>query len=172
MSGHVHRHTHAPAAFGRAFAVGIVLNLAYVAAEAAWGVAANSLALIADAGHNFGDILSLAWARDGTRIAFSVTSYGGTAEFNGLHIVTMRARQDFWTLLSEPGMAAPSNLEWAPDGSKVALTVETRPRQIRQAITFPPATPKMCWPAISATCCFPIISAAGVLRKNVALIAT
>jgi hypothetical protein len=68
-----------------------------------------------------GDVLSLAWARDGTRIAFSVTSYGGTAKFNGLHIVTVRTRQDFWTLLSEPRMAVPSNLEWAPDGSKIVF---------------------------------------------------
>jgi Tol biopolymer transport system component len=68
-----------------------------------------------------GDIFSLAWARDGTRIAFSVTSYGGTAEFNGLHIVTLRTRKDFWTLLPEPSMGVPSNLEWSPDGSKVVF---------------------------------------------------
>jgi cobalt-zinc-cadmium efflux system protein len=60
--GHGHHH-HAPASFGRAFAVGIALNTAYVVAEVAWGLMANSLALIADAGHNFGDVLSLgvAW---------------------------------------------------------------------------------------------------------------
>jgi cobalt-zinc-cadmium efflux system protein len=60
--GHGHHH-HAPASFGRAFAIGIVLNTVYVVAEAAWGLMANSLALIADAGHNFGDVLSLgvAW---------------------------------------------------------------------------------------------------------------
>jgi cobalt-zinc-cadmium efflux system protein len=57
-----HGHHHAPASFGRAFAIGIALNTAYVAAEAAWGLMANSLALIADAGHNFGDVLSLGLA--------------------------------------------------------------------------------------------------------------
>ena len=57
-----HSHAHAPADFGRAFAVGIVLNTAYVAAEAVYGVLANSLALLADAGHNFGDVLSLGLA--------------------------------------------------------------------------------------------------------------
>ncbi len=55
------RHGHAPASgdFGRAFALGIALNLAYVAAEAAIGVLAGSLALLADAGHNLGDVLGL-----------------------------------------------------------------------------------------------------------------
>ena len=57
-----HRHSHAPAAFGRAFAVGIALNAIYVVAEALYGVLDNSLALVADAGHNFGDVLSLAVA--------------------------------------------------------------------------------------------------------------
>ncbi len=63
--GHVHGHghSHAPASFGLAFAAGIALNLSYVVAEATWGIASNSLALLADAGHNFGDVLSLgvAW---------------------------------------------------------------------------------------------------------------
>jgi cobalt-zinc-cadmium efflux system protein len=63
---HAHSHdpAHAPADFGRAFAIGIALNLAYVAAEAGYGLAAGSLALLADAGHNLGDVLGLAlsWA--------------------------------------------------------------------------------------------------------------
>lgn len=56
-------HTHAPASFGAAFAVGITLNLGFVVLEAAYGIFAHSLALIADAGHNLGDVLSLllAW---------------------------------------------------------------------------------------------------------------
>ncbi len=53
---------HAPASFGRAFAIGIGLNAAYVGAEAVYGVAAHSLALLADAGHNLGDVLGLAAA--------------------------------------------------------------------------------------------------------------
>ncbi len=60
--GHGHSHVHAPASFGRAFAIGIALNTAYVIAEAAYGVMANSLALLSDAGHNLGDVLSLAVA--------------------------------------------------------------------------------------------------------------
>jgi cobalt-zinc-cadmium efflux system protein len=59
--GHGHHH-HAPASFGVAFAVGIALNTAYVIGEAIFGVLSNSLALLADAGHNLGDVMSLALA--------------------------------------------------------------------------------------------------------------
>src|SRR5262245_282052 len=56
-------HVHAPASFGMAFAVGIGLNLTFVAVEFVCGVLANSVALIADAGHNLSDVLGLviAW---------------------------------------------------------------------------------------------------------------
>ncbi|MDQ2734695.1 MAG: cation diffusion facilitator family transporter [Pseudomonadota bacterium] len=63
--GHAHGiggHQHAPANFGKAFAIGIALNLAYVLGEAFYGVASHSLALLADAGHNLGDVLGLAGA--------------------------------------------------------------------------------------------------------------
>jgi len=61
---HSHDHDHAPASFGRAFAIGIGLNLAFVVIEAIFGFAANSMALLSDAGHNLSDVLSLviAWA--------------------------------------------------------------------------------------------------------------
>src|SRR5689334_21220747 len=55
-----HHHHHGPADFGRAFAIGIALNGAYVVGEAAWGFYTNSLALLVDAGHNDGDVVSLA----------------------------------------------------------------------------------------------------------------
>jgi cobalt-zinc-cadmium efflux system protein len=60
---HSHGHSHAPADFGTAFAVGIALNTAFVVLEAAFGVWSNSMALIADAGHNLSDVLGLliAW---------------------------------------------------------------------------------------------------------------
>lgn len=61
---HDHPHQHAPADFGRAFAVGIALNLGFVAVEAGFGVWSHSVALLADAGHNLSDVLGLvvAWA--------------------------------------------------------------------------------------------------------------
>jgi cobalt-zinc-cadmium efflux system protein len=56
-------HSHAPASFGRAFAIGTALNIGYVIVQVIFGVAAHSLALVADAGHNLGDVLGLilAW---------------------------------------------------------------------------------------------------------------
>ena len=52
-------HSHGPMDYGRAFAIGIALNLAYVAGEAVAGVLSHSLALLADAGHNLSDVLGL-----------------------------------------------------------------------------------------------------------------
>lgn len=63
--GHVHSghgHAHAPAEFGGAFLIGIVLNTAFVAVEATFGFISGSMALVADAGHNLSDVLSLALA--------------------------------------------------------------------------------------------------------------
>ena len=61
---HGHGHGHAPADFGKAFALGIVLNTGFVATEATFGFFANSMALLADAGHNLSDVLGLvvAWS--------------------------------------------------------------------------------------------------------------
>src|SRR5271157_4800726 len=51
---HGHGHSHGPASYDGAFAIGTALNLGFVAAEVVFGVAANSVALLADAAHNFG----------------------------------------------------------------------------------------------------------------------
>lgn len=58
-----HDHSHAPANFNKAFAIGIGLNIVFVAIEAFYGWKINSLALLADAGHNLSDVagLVLAW---------------------------------------------------------------------------------------------------------------
>ncbi len=60
--GHAHGHVHLPKDFGRAFALGIALNVGFVVLEAAYGVLSNSMALVADAGHNLSDVLGLAAA--------------------------------------------------------------------------------------------------------------
>ncbi len=60
---HNHGHGHAPKDFGRAFAIGVVLNSAFVVVEAVFGILSGSMALVADAGHNLSDVLALliAW---------------------------------------------------------------------------------------------------------------
>ena len=57
-----HRHQHAHLDYGGAFAIGVALNLLYVAGEAVAGILSGSLALLADSGHNLGDVLSLSLA--------------------------------------------------------------------------------------------------------------
>ncbi|MFD6318515.1 cation transporter [Methylorubrum populi] len=62
-AGHGAGHVHAPKNFGPAFAIGIALNLGFVGVEALYGWLSNSMALVADAGHNLSDVLGLvaAW---------------------------------------------------------------------------------------------------------------
>ncbi|HRJ72720.1 MAG TPA: cation diffusion facilitator family transporter [Terrimicrobiaceae bacterium] len=58
-----HSHSHAPADFGRAFLIGILLNAGFIGFEVVFGLMSDSLALLADAGHNLSDVLGLilAW---------------------------------------------------------------------------------------------------------------
>ncbi len=60
---HEHRHSHGPASYGKAFAIGISLNILFVIVEVSFGIKGNSLALLSDAGHNLSDVLGLvvAW---------------------------------------------------------------------------------------------------------------
>lgn len=78
--GHAHGHAHAPARFDRAFALGIALNTGFVAVEAFYGWQVDSLALLADAGHNLSDVagLVLAWLAvlAGRRAADARHTYG------------------------------------------------------------------------------------------------
>jgi cobalt-zinc-cadmium efflux system protein len=61
---HSHDHAHTPVDFGRAFAIGIALNVGFVLVEVIFGFLANSMSLLADAGHNLSDVIGLvlAWA--------------------------------------------------------------------------------------------------------------
>ncbi len=62
-AGHSHgAHVHAPANFGRAFLIGIILNIGFVVAEVVYGLLGGSVALIADGAHNLTDVLGLAAA--------------------------------------------------------------------------------------------------------------
>lgn len=58
-----HDHAHAPKNYGKTFGIGIALNTIYIIVEVFYGLAVGSSALLADAGHNTSDVLSLilAW---------------------------------------------------------------------------------------------------------------
>lgn len=58
-----HNHSHSVTNYNRAFVISVALNTTFVIIEAVYGILANSLALLADAGHNLSDVLGLllAW---------------------------------------------------------------------------------------------------------------
>ncbi len=88
--GHSHGpggHSHAPASFGRAFAIGIALNLAFIVIEVVVGLAAGSVALLADAGHNLGDVLGLGFAWGGATLAKAAVSKRFTYGLRGSTIL-------------------------------------------------------------------------------------
>ncbi|NMF66143.1 cation diffusion facilitator family transporter [Brasilonema octagenarum] len=60
---HSHGHNHGSSNYNRAFIISVTLNTGFVIIEAIYGILANSLALLADAGHNLSDVLGLllAW---------------------------------------------------------------------------------------------------------------
>lgn len=59
---HNHGHSHEPTSYNRAFIISVALNTGFVIIEAVYGIFANSLALLADAGHNLSDVLGLLFA--------------------------------------------------------------------------------------------------------------
>ncbi len=75
-----HTHHHAASNYNQAFAIGVSLNIVFVVIEATYGILTDSLALVADAGHNLSDVLSLllAWGANvlATRKPTPRRSYG------------------------------------------------------------------------------------------------
>lgn len=82
-----HHHSHAPDNYNRAFAIGIGLNILFVMIEASYGVIAGSLALIADAGHNLSDVISLLLAWGANRLATKPSSENRTYGFRRVTIL-------------------------------------------------------------------------------------
>ncbi len=66
---HHHHHDHSSGNYGLAFAIGILLNISYIVMEVVFGFKADSSALLADAGHNTGDVLSLVFSWAAIRLA-------------------------------------------------------------------------------------------------------
>jgi cobalt-zinc-cadmium efflux system protein len=83
LSGHSHTHAN----FGNAFAIGVALNLTFVVVEAVYGVLGNSMALLADAGHNLSDVLGLAVAWIAMLLAKRLPTARFTYGFSGSSIL-------------------------------------------------------------------------------------
>ncbi|MEJ0092280.1 MAG: cation diffusion facilitator family transporter [Methylocella sp.] len=86
-SGHSHAHSHAPKDFGPRFVIGIALNLLVVVLQLFYGIISNSIALIADAGHNLSDVLGLGVAFAGTVLAARAPSARFTYGLKGTSIL-------------------------------------------------------------------------------------
>jgi cobalt-zinc-cadmium efflux system protein len=83
-----HNHNHEIKNYNRAFAIGITLNIIFVAIEAGYGFAADSLALIADAGHNLSDVISLLLAWGASYLASKPATKFRTYGFRRVTILT------------------------------------------------------------------------------------
>ncbi len=85
---HSHSHHHEINNYNRSFAIGIALNIIFVIIEVGYGLVADSLALIADAGHNFSDVMSLMLAWGASYLATKHPTHKRTY---GLRKVTIMA---------------------------------------------------------------------------------
>jgi cobalt-zinc-cadmium efflux system protein len=88
---HDHGHAHATGDSSRAFLLGIVLNFGMVVIETVFGLAAHSMALLADAGHNLGDVLGLALAGGAALLAKRAPTGRRTYGFRKLTLVAALA---------------------------------------------------------------------------------
>lgn len=78
---HSHPHHHEVANYNQAFAIGISLNIVFVVIEASYGILAGSMALLADAGHNLSDVVSLLLAWGASILAKKATTEKRTYGF-------------------------------------------------------------------------------------------
>ncbi len=86
-----HDHNHQISNYNRAFAIGVMLNVIFVVIEAGYGVSAGSLALVADAGHNLSDVLSLLLAWGAGFLATKPTTIKRTYGFRKVTIIASLA---------------------------------------------------------------------------------
>ena len=96
-AGHRHdsAHSHAPKDFGRAFLIGIALNTGFVVIEAVYGFLANSMALLADAGHNLSDVFGLLVAWGAATLAKRAPTSRYTYGFRSTSILAALANSIF-----------------------------------------------------------------------------
>ncbi|HET9149277.1 MAG TPA: cation diffusion facilitator family transporter [Alphaproteobacteria bacterium] len=97
---HGHAHAHAPVSYDRAFAIGVALNLGFVAIEATYGILGNALALVADAGHNLSDVLGLLMAWASTALARKLPTARYTYGLRGSTILAALANAAFLLIVT------------------------------------------------------------------------
>ncbi len=88
---HAHHHHQGFAEPNRIFALAVLLNVGYVIAEATYGILADSLALLADAGHNLSDVMGLLIAWGGSALSRKVASSRHTYGFGRATIIAALA---------------------------------------------------------------------------------
>ncbi len=98
--GHGHGHSHAPKDFGRAFAIGVLLNAGFVVGEVVYGLRSDSLALLADAGHNLSDVLGLLLAWGASVLVKRAATVRFTYGLRGTSILAAVANAALLTLVT------------------------------------------------------------------------
>lgn len=122
-SGHSHAgHAHAPANFGPAFLIGIGLNTGFVIIEAVFGWLGNSVALLADAGHNLSDVLGLVVAYVATLLAARIPSARFTYGLRGSSILAALFNAVF-LLVAVGGIAWEAVIRFAHPEPSTGMTV-------------------------------------------------
>jgi len=97
---HGHGHSHAPKDFGTAFAIGVLLNSGFVVAEVVYGLRVDSLALLADAGHNLSDVLGLLLAWGASVLVKRASTSRFTYGLRGTSILAALANATLLTLVT------------------------------------------------------------------------
>jgi cobalt-zinc-cadmium efflux system protein len=142
---HDHGHGHVPRDFGFTFAVVTALNIALVVLQVTFGVMANSVALLADAGHNFGDALALLLAWGAHVMAKATPTRRYTYGFRSASILAALANGVI--LLLATGAIAWEAIHRFSEADEVAGTTV----MIVAASSSMAFQPGCCWPAKPAT---------------------
>ena len=123
-----HEHHHGPRNYSRAFAIGIILNIGFVIAEVVFGFLSNSLALLADAGHNLSDVMGLLLAWGASVLAQRKSTVRRTYGMRKLTILA--ALLNSCILLVAVGGILPFGLGGALAGELPATAAESGSRRV------------------------------------------
>lgn len=115
-------HNHSQPNYNRAFIISVTLNSAFVVIEAVYGILANSLALLADAGHNLSDVLGLILAWIATLLARRLPTARRTFGLRRSSILAALLNASFLLVISG-GIAWEAILRFREPASVAGMTV-------------------------------------------------